>query len=414
MALTLEQAMRATNRDLPRGMFKSLITYDAFFAMLAFEGGAGESIVYNRELSLGSAAFIAANSGTVSESSATWEKVTALTRTLAADVDVPGLAAVLPNQNNMGVQLAAKIRQAGRTLATKAITGSFADGFTIARPVGWNGDYVDTLVYASPFTDSTRFGVGYLRYTHAGTLLEYKAPGDDAYGTAVACASDGSYTLASINPNKRIRVTLDVSDADENGTAEITFTASTNDPDGIFKFINPSGTQLIASSGADGDVFGFSTLDALIDAVKVDTDLAFLMNGTMMRKYFAACRALGGANPDHIRLPGYGSGVPTYRGIPILRNDNIASTEAKGAATTLSSVVLVSMTPGPGFSAFCVGNESEVVNGDPRVEPVLGFMVEQLGSRLTADAKIQRVKWYGGYKLGSELAVARASELITA
>lgn len=413
MALTIEQALQRTQRALPRGMFRTLSTYDALFARLQFEGGAGEAVVYNRELSLGSAGFIAANSGTVSETSATWEKVTALTRTLAADADVPGLAAVIPGANNEAQQLAAKVRQAGRTIATKAISGAFVDGFTISRPVGWNGDYVDTLVFSSAHQDSTRNGKAMLSYTHAGTLLSYKAPGDTTYGTAVACAGDGSYTLYSANPVYWVRVTLDVSDADENGLAEITFTSSTNEPDGINRMIDTTGAQYIASSGADGDALSFSVLDRLIDAVKIDTDLVFTMPGSLVRKYFAAVRALGGANPEHVSLPGYGQPVPTYRGIPILRNDNIVATEAKGAATTLSSAYLLSLTPGPGFSAFCVGDESAVVDGDPRQTPVLGFMVENLGPRQTVDARTTRVKWYGGFKLGSALAVARAAELIT-
>lgn len=414
MALTIEQAMRTTQRALPRGMFKSLVTYDALFARLMFEGGAGESVVYNRELSLGSAGFIAANSGTVSESSATWEKVVALTRTLAADADIPGLAAVLPGVDSEARQLEAKVRQAGRTIATKAISGAFVDGFSISRPVGWNGDYVDTLVFSSAHQDTTRDGKGYLKYTHAGTLLQYRAPGDTDYGTAVACAGDGSYTLYGLNTNKWIRVTLDVSDADENGIAEITFTSSTNEPDGINRMIDTTGAQYIASSGADGDALSYAVLDQLIDAVKVDTDLVFAMPGALVRKFFALVRALGGANPEHVSLPGYGQPVPTYRGIPILRNDNIAATEAKGTATTLSSAYLMSLTPGPGFSAFCVGSESSVVDGDPRQTPVLGFMVENLGPRQTVDARTTRVKWYGGFKLGSSLAVARAAELITA
>lgn len=413
MALTIEQAMRTTQRPLPRGMFKTLSTYDALFARLMFEGGAGESIVYTREKSLGSAGFIAANSGTVAETSATWEKVTALTRTLAADADVPGLAAVLPGMNTEAQQLEAKIRQAGRTIASKLISGAFVDGFSVNRPVSWNGAYVDTLVFASAHQDTTRNGKGYLRYAHTGTFLEYKAPGDDDYGPAVACASDGSYTLYSINPAYWVRVTLDVSDADEDGIVEITYTSSTNEPDGVNRMIDTTGAQYIASSNTDGDALSYATLDALIDAVKIDTDLVFTMPGKLVRKYFALVRALGGTNPDHVALPGFGSPVPTYRGIPILRNDNIATTESKGASSTLSSAYLVSLTPGPGLSAFCVGNESEVVNGDPRTAPVLGFMVENLGPRQTVDARTTRVKWYGGFKLGSSLAVARASELVT-
>lgn len=419
MALTMEQALKVVRHPLAAGVLKENVTVDALFSVLPFRPMSQAEESYTRENSLGSANWIARNSGTVAESSATFNTVRGIARTLVEDVDIPGLATELPSDpnNNVEVQVSRKLRKIGQQISDALINGGFVDGITVtSRPVGWNGDYVDALVAVSPHSDTTAGGTAFLKYTHAGTLLQYRAPGDDAFGTAVACASDGSFTLYSSNSSKWIRVTLDVSDADENGIVELTLTTTTYKPDGINAMIVPNGSQDITSSGTDGDAFSLAKLDRLITTVKTGLSArAFVMNGTLIEKFYAAVRAMGGADPQHMSLPGYNGPTPTYRGIPILRNDNIASTESKGAASTLSSAYLVSLDPEEGVSAWYVGGgEGAIADLDPMQKSLLGFRMERIGARQTKDASTIRCKWYGCFRLGSTLAVARARELITA
>lgn len=418
MAVTLEQALTRVTIPLAAGVLKENIIHDAFFTRLMFSPMSGVEHPYTREGTLGSVGWVAANSGTVSEAASTTLKERVIARAMVSDVDIPGMVdASSSGGSERGTQVRLKVRKAGQNIADAAINGGYVDGITVtSRPVGWNGDYVDALVSIGPHQDTTRGGTAFLKYTHTGTFLQYRAPGDTGFGAQAACASDGSYTLYSENTSKWIRLTLDVSDADENGIVELTLTSSTNKADGLNTMIVPGGSQDLVSSAADGDAFGLGKLDGLITRVKAGTmDRAFLMNGTLIEKFKAAYRALGGASPETVSVGNFGQRVLSYDGVPIFRNDNIGSAESKGTATTLSSVYLVSLDPDEGFSAMYVGaGESQLSDLDPMSKSLLGFMIEELPSRPTADAKPIRVKWYGGFKLGSTLAVARARELITA
>lgn len=97
-----------------------------------------------------------------------------------------------------------------------------------------------------------------------------------------------------------------------------------------------------------------------------------------------------------------------------MKNDWIASTEAKGSATTLSSVYLVSLSAEDGFWMGCLGDTFDVMS-DPRGATVKGFRLEELGqSQAGASSVGRRLMFFGGAALGSNLAAARASEIITA
>ena len=185
--------------------------------------------------------------------------------------------------------------------------------------------------------------------------------------------------------------------------------------DGLIKQMGTSQTE--ASTGANGDALSFDKLDLLIDdKVKVRDNTVFLMPGKLKRKFFALMRGLGGATPEMMAIPGINRPVPTYRGIPILQCDWIATTEAKGAATTLSSVYLASLGD-DGFSArygSVPGAAALDVDADPRRARVAGFRVRAIGELEGKEVERTRISWYGAYKLGSQLAAARLSEIITA
>ncbi len=412
MSVTVADAIKTATRPLTVGLFKEIIKYDELFSVLPFEGVAGESLRYNREKALPAAEFIDPDAGTTTESSATTDEVLVPIRTLSTDLDIPLLTKVAQQgQNNMeAMQFAAKAKAIGHKISNALINGGFVTSFTVNRPVGWNGVYVDAATFGA-HQDTKRYGKAYFRYTNAGTLLEYKAPGDREYGPAVACAADGAFTLRSDNPNKWVRVTLDVSDADEDGLVEVTFASTTQEPDGLEIMIEPGSTQEIASSGADGDPFTISKLDKLITKVTVGTRRVFFMNGSMIEAYYAAYRALGGTDPQHIQLPGYsGDPTPTYRGIPILRNDSVLLDESKGARTDLSSIYLCGLG-GEGLSALYTGGESQTISADPRDKPVLGFMIEKVGPVQNAPKDRTRFHWFGAFVLRSSKAVARASQI---
>lgn len=409
MSLTLFDAMKSSRNPFQTAMFKQLATSDEMFSIMPFEPTAGEAFSYEREVSLGSFAAMAPGGSTV-ESTGVTEAVTISNRQFNGDFKVMNFAqeGMADQVSPYDRQLAMKLKKAGQVLAGKMVTGGSISGYT--NEAFQSGVYVDALVSYSVYVrTSDRRAAGELKYTHSGTLLQFRAPDDQEFGTAVACAADGDFTLTSKDPSKWIRVTLDVSDATADAIRRITFTAS-NEFDGLQKQVATS--QLIASTGTDGDALSFTTFRKLRDKVKIrDGKLAYVASAELIQKYEALVTALGGVVPTSV-MEGGGI-VPTFGGIPILRNDNIPNTEAKGSATTLSSLYLGNFGPNQGVHMRAFGGAEQQVMADPRDRTVLGFRVWNIGQMEAASAQLGRLEWYGGMACGSDLSLARASGIIT-
>ena len=408
---TLYDAMKRSRNSFQTLVLKAIVTSDELFSVMPFIPKAGEAFVFSREKALGSFTFLADDHSSVAVTGSTTEQVTVSKRQAAESFSVPNFA-----QENladlispMNEQTIGKLKAAGRALANKFITGGNVTGVTVAA--FQSGAYVDALVSIGANQSSDRQGVGSLRYTHTGTFLAYRAPGDRTYGPNVACAADGNYTLVSDNPSKWIRLTLDVSDATADTTRDIALVSSTNEVDGLKQQISLS--QIRSSGAADGDQISFSILDELIDSVKYTNNLAFVCNSAVRRKIRSAMRSLDG-RVESIKLPNSDKSVMAYNEIPILKNDWITSDESKGAATTLSSVYLVNLDPMNGFYCGALGGGGMTVDSDPRESSVMGFRLYDLGhDQAGPNQMLKRLAWYGGTALGSDLAAARAKEIIT-
>ena len=412
-ALTLSDLMnRSSANQIIRGAAKGIATTDFLGAVIPIRTFQGPSIAYQRERSLGTAAFIPDSGAIGAATNGADDLVTVPVRRVASDLDVDSLVDDLTNGSEMGGQILKRLKSTWRIITQKVATGGNTTGFTMSDNFQ-GGAYVDAITAYSAYLDSGRYGNGSLKYTHTGTFLQFRAPGDAQFGDQVACAADGSYTLYSSNKSKWITVTLDVSDASANATREITFTSNTYEFDGLNRVISPA--MVAASGGADGDAMSFNVLDQLMSLEKVRSNRAFIMNSKLVFKFLSSLRALGGANPEHVRLPGIGADTIAYRGVPILENDWIPSTEAKGAATTLSSVYLASLDSSEGLFLGVPGTglDEVDVDGDPRRSNVMGFRIEKIGALEGAAHRRTRVQWYGALGLGSDLALARASEIIT-
>lgn len=414
MAYDLITAAKMSRDPLASSVCQAVATVDESLSRMIMEPTPGKSHTYTREKALPTAAFVSPTHTSVGESHFEPELVTAPLRLLVDDVDIYNFVEEQESEtiDQVSVQLEKKLKAVGRAIANKAINGGHVTGHTLYQATDpFNA--IDAIAYG-PHLDSVRFGPGAIKYTHAGTLWQFRAPGDIKYGPTVAAASDGSYVLKSDNPNKWIKVTLDVSDATGNGETSIAFTTSNNEPDGLNKLITPA--QTIASSGADGDDISFALLDRMIDEmVKSPDQQAFVVNSKLKGKILNLNRSLGGALIGDMALEGYNARVPVYRGRPILQNDWIGSAEAKGASTTLSSAYLVSFAPVEGFYA-CVGARGGAmdINLSPLTNRVMGIRIREIGQLEGKEADRRRVSWYGNFCLGSDLAASRASELKTA
>lgn len=407
MSMTLYDAQKMSRNAYGAMVLKQIATSDDLFSVLPFVPKAGEGFSYPRERSLGSFSFIAPG-GSVANTTGKIERVTVEKAEATEDFWVDNFAQANMDDELSPIELQEmmKLKAAGRALAGKTITGSRVDGFTIQA--FQSGPYVDALTAVSPYI-RTREAAGEIKYTHSGTFAQFRAPDDREFGTAVACATDGDYTLVSGDPSKWITVTLDVSDATADATRSITFTSSTNEFVGLSQHVSSGQTRL--STGTNGDAISFEILDSLIDAVKLTDNLAFIMHSSIKRKIATLVRAVGGIEPAYILANG--SKVQQYSGIPILVNDFVPTNEVKAGGSTLSSVYLANLNPENGVYMGALGGASMQVNTDPRDATVLGFRMFDLGQHQSESKLGRRLMWSGGLACGSDLSLACAREIVT-
>ena len=152
------------------------------------------------------------------------------------------------------------------------------------------------------------------------------------------------------------------------------------------------------SAGVNGGALSLTMLDELIDAVKdKDGQVDYIMMPSRTRRsYFAALRALGGADiSETVALPS-GRNVPSYRETPIFVNDYIPVNQTQGTSTTATTVFA---------GTFDDGSGSHGISG-LTARGSAGVRVEEVGTRETADETISRVKFYCGFANFSELGLA--------
>ena len=166
--------------------------------------------------------------------------------------------------------------------------------------------------------------------------------------------------------------------------------------DGLEQLV--TGGQTIASAGANGDALTLTKMDELADKIPYGPD-AFIMNSAQIRAYRNLLRTVGGGtDANMLQLKNFDRPVLTHNGIPILKNDFIPATEAKGTNSALTSIYAVRMNEDDGLHGLFGGSSA-------------GIRIENIGTVQNKDAWRVRVKWYSAVALKSTLALARASEL---
>jgi hypothetical protein len=410
--LTLLESAKRTQNRLFQGIALSIVTTDEMAAMLPFKTFVGQAITYLREGTAPSTQFIGDDGTMGTPSTGTDDLVTVPVRRIASDLDVDSLADDLSGGRDTGAQVAKKAKATWMLVKDRIANGGNTTSHTLGSTAGAMAA-ITAMAYG-PWLDSDRFGPGSIKYTHATTSWSFRGPGDPTFGEAVPATANGVYVLRSFNRNKYVAVTLTVAGATADAETKITFASSNNEFDGLNRIMSPS--QVIPSSGANGDALSLNVLDQLILQEKVRSNRAFFMNGSLIVKFCALLRSgAGGSTPDHMALPGYSGQTLVYRGIPILENDNILSNEVKGTATTLSSVYLASLDGDEGLFMGVPGTGTEAIDveGDPRNSVVMGFRIENLGALETKAWRRTRVQWYGALGLRSDRALVRAKEIAT-
>jgi len=164
------------------------------------------------------------------------------------------------------------------------------------------------------------------------------------------------------------------------------------------------------TTASAGQALTFALIDELLDLVIAkDGEVDFIVaHRSMLRKYKALYRALGGAAPtDVITLPnGLKRTVLMYDGIPLFRNDYITITEtANGAATTTGALT--------SLYAGCWDDGSRKLGVSaiyPEGVPA-GIQVESVGTSETKDEVIHRIKWYVNFAQFNRRGLARLTSV---
>ena len=123
MPFTLYDAAKQSQNELTAGVLKAIATSDEMISQLPMVRKSGESFMYNREKALPQAEFVSPTHTSLTESSATFDRVIVPLRLIVTDVDTYIFAE--QQQSDLvaqrGLQLQQKLKAVGRTIADKAI-----------------------------------------------------------------------------------------------------------------------------------------------------------------------------------------------------------------------------------------------------------------------------------------------------
>jgi hypothetical protein len=159
MSTTLLEAGRATQNDFSAAVFKELVMADEMLPLIPFVPHRGMGFTYQREMSIGSFAFIADSGATIAESTGADETITVQNRQAVADFYVQAMAQEFTNE--FLKQSLKKTKKAGQVIADKIINGGNITGFTLSSGTIFTQGgtattpYVDALVAASSYMDSS-------------------------------------------------------------------------------------------------------------------------------------------------------------------------------------------------------------------------------------------------------------------
>jgi HK97 family phage major capsid protein len=152
------------------------------------------------------------------------------------------------------------------------------------------------------------------------------------------------------------------------------------------------------TGATNGSALSYDLLDETLDKVtdKDGTVDYMMMNARTIRSYYALLRALGGAGIGEVITLPSGAQVPSYRGIPIFRNDYIPVNQSRGTSSACTSIVMGTLDDG----SMSHGIAGLTASGNA------GISIEELGASETKDESITRVKFYNGLANFSEKGLA--------
>ena len=336
MSITLTEASKLATDILLKGIIETVVKDSPILQKLPFIQITGNSLKYNREKTLPTAAFYAPVTGTWTASPPTFEQCSASLAVLGVDADVDNF--LKATRSNVQDLEAACIE-----LAAKAVRHKFEDTFL-------NGDGTsDSFVGLYNTMKGTAW-----QASHAYTLGEVVVPtGGLENGFRYECTTAGTSGASAPTWNTT-----------EGGTTT----------DNTVVWTTRLGCH--HGSGANGGTLELGRIDKLIDLVRGGKPDLLLMSRRTRRKIIALCRAAG-----QNLLIGEGKAgevIEYFNGIPVAISDFVKDNIQVGSSSDCSVIF-----------AFQMGEGAVAGLTSPEM-----LQIERLGSLETKDASRTRIKWY--------------------
>ena len=338
MSILLAEASKLSTDILLKGILETVVKDSPILQKLPFIQIVGNSLKYNRERTLPTAAFYAPVTGTWAASPPTFEQCSASLTVLGVDADVDNF--LKATRSNVQDLEAACIEQ-----AAKAVRHKFEDTFLNGEVTG-DANSFDGLwktMKGTAWTASTAKVLGDRVVPTAG--LEN--------GFIYECTTAGTTGGSAPTWNTV-----------EGGTTT----------DNTVTWTTRLGNHL--GSGANGATLALSTIDKLIDLVRGGKPDLLLMSRRSRRKIVGLARAAG--TNLLIGEGKLGEIVEYFNGIPVAISDWVKDSYTVGSSTDCSAIFAFQA----GEGAVCGLTSPEMLQ------------IERLGSLETKDAARTRIKWY--------------------
>ena len=338
MSILLAEASKLSTDILLKGIIETVVKDSPILQKLPFIQIVGNSLKYNREKTLPTAAFYAPVTGTWAASPPTFEQCSASLTVLGVDADVDNF--LKATRSNVQDLEAACIEQ-----AAKAVRHKFEDTFLNGEVTG----------------DANSFdGLWKTMKGTAWTASTAKALGDRVVPTA-GLENGFIYECTTAGTTGGSAPTWNTV---EGGTTT----------DNTVTWTTRLGNHL--GSGANGATLALSAIDKLIDLVRGGKPDLLLMSRRSRRKIVGLARAAG--TNLLIGEGKLGEVVEYFNGIPVAISDWVKDNYTVGSSSDCSAIF-----------AFQVGEGAVCGLTSPEM-----LQIERLGSLETKDAARTRIKWY--------------------
>lgn len=406
----IEFAKTATDLVMS-GVVENIITVDQVIGALPMMSiGANDHVNFDREKALPTVSRPSSGATITADNSLEFDRVSAYVRRILVDQDTDVLDAGVVG--GMGSARAKAIAAASKAIARAYGSDIINGNANWTATVGNNGVAGMTIsaITVGPGHDS-RMPVGIIRYTHSGTTLKYKAPGDAEFGAAVTAATGAK--LYSDNPNLWVTLAYSGSlSADGDITFAISPTSSTVAIDGLARLVPTA--QTVASS-TNGDALTLATLDQIADLVTDKNGPKVYIMPTRTRRFVASLlRAAGGATMSEYSSEIFPTGPRgqkylNYNGIPILCSDWISIAQTQGSSSTATAVYCATLGADAGLCGIFSDAAADAAEASNVVSSAMGLTVLDVGTVQAVDARRTRVKAYWGLKCATEKGIAAAT-----